>query len=209
MSAVRLGLASGPIERVSADVAVVPLFCDERPLRDTAGRIDWRLCGRLSHLFAARRLGGEPGEAVLVPGGGGVRAALVLGLGLGERPVSDDGEPPWPRWPSWARDALERASGLAARRVALGMPTFGPALPQRLAELVAAAAESGASFDLELAPEPVDRPEAADWLRRASQRSMPAGVEIQRPAEARHPHGGDDSKPPAWSSRGSAGRFTR
>ena len=44
----QLALAPGPIERIRADVAVVPLFAGERPLRAAAGRVDWRLCGRLS-----------------------------------------------------------------------------------------------------------------------------------------------------------------
>lgn len=212
MSGPRLRLAAGPIERVGADVAVVPLFAGERPLRDTAGRIDWRLCGRLSHLFAGRRLGGEVGEAVLIPGGGGVRAPLVLGLGLGERPAPPDEPAPaegWPRWPAWCRDALSRAGALAAGRVALGLPAFGAALPQRLAELLEAVGESGADFELELAPEAADRADTAEWLRRAAQRGGPGGVEVQRPAEARAPQGGASPDPPALSSRGTAGRFTR
>jgi len=236
MSGLVLRLAAGPIERVSADVAVVPLFAGERPLRDTAGRIDWRLCGRLSHLFAARRLDGASGEAVLVPGGGGVRARLVLGLGLGERPaVADLREPAspadstspssassrsassrsassgWERWPAWCGDALARARALDARHVALGVPGFGPALPERLAELLAAAGETEGTFDLalELAPEPADRAEAAEWLRRASQRGAPGGALVQRPAEARVPRGEASPNPPGRSSRGTAGRFTR
>ena len=81
----QLGLAPGPIERVRADVAVVPLFANERPLRAAAGRVDWRLCGRLSHLFAAGRLAGAVGEAVLIPGGGGISAPRILGLGAGDQ----------------------------------------------------------------------------------------------------------------------------
>ena len=80
-----LALAEVAIERVPADVAVVALFADERPLRGAAGRLDWRLCGRLSRLVAAGRLSGQSGEAVLTPGGGGVRARAVVGLGLGSR----------------------------------------------------------------------------------------------------------------------------
>jgi hypothetical protein len=84
-----LGLAPGPIERVPADVAVVALFAGERPLRAAAGRVDWRLCGRLSHLFASGRLTGVEGEAVLIPGGGGMRAPRVMGVGFGERARAD------------------------------------------------------------------------------------------------------------------------
>jgi Cytosol aminopeptidase family, N-terminal domain len=81
----QLGMAPGPIERIRADLAVVPLFEGERPLRAAAGRVDWRLCGRLSHLLADGHLSGAVGEAVLIPGGGGVCAPRVLGLGAGRR----------------------------------------------------------------------------------------------------------------------------
>src|SRR5438093_7108686 len=99
----QIGLAPGPIERVRADVAVVPLFANERPLRAAAGRVDWRLCGRLSHLFAAGRLSGAVGEAVLIPGGGGIFAPRVLGVGAGERDPIDAA-----LWERWVIDALER-----------------------------------------------------------------------------------------------------
>src|SRR5215468_4661081 len=75
----QLGLAPGPIERVRADVAVVALFAGERPLRAAAGRVDWRLCGRLSHLFAAGRLSGAIGARRAVI------ALPELEIALGER----------------------------------------------------------------------------------------------------------------------------
>ena len=56
-----------PLERSRADVVAVPVFSGERPLRGDAGRLDWRLCGKLSALVAEERLSGQPGDAVLSP----------------------------------------------------------------------------------------------------------------------------------------------
>ena len=38
-----IAVEAGTIERSGADVVGVPLFEDERPLRGSAGRADWRL----------------------------------------------------------------------------------------------------------------------------------------------------------------------
>ena len=73
------------LERAPADLAVVPLFEQERPLRGGAGRADWRLCGKLSALIAAQRLTGASGEAALLASFGGLRAPLLLVLGAGPR----------------------------------------------------------------------------------------------------------------------------
>ena len=166
-----LGLASGPIERVVADVAVVPLFASERPLRDAAGRVDWRLCGRLSHLFAAARLDGIAGEAVLIPGGGGLRAPRVLGLGLGLREELDG-----VRWQQWIADALLRAGALAARHAVIALPESGPALAGRLDALAACADREPSPEVVSLAPEPGDLDAAGEWLRAAVRRGRPAGL---------------------------------
>ena len=80
-----LSLHTRPIERLPADVAVAGFFADDRPLRGGAGRLDWRLCGRVSDLLLAGRMAGERGEAVLVPAMGVIAAQRVLVLGLGAR----------------------------------------------------------------------------------------------------------------------------
>ncbi|HEY5658955.1 MAG TPA: hypothetical protein VIY27_14295, partial [Myxococcota bacterium] len=72
-----LSLAPDSIDRIEADVAVVALFRDERPLRGSASRIDWRMCGRLSQLLRDERFAGNPGEAALFPGQGGLRAPML------------------------------------------------------------------------------------------------------------------------------------
>jgi len=199
-----LALAPGPIERVRADVAVVPLFAGERPLRAAAGRVDWRLCGRLSHLFAAGRLAGAAGEAVLIPGGGGIFSPRVLGLGAGERAQIDAAA-----WEAWITSALERARALAARRAAIALPELPVPLAERLAVLAKSAARIELPAEIDLAPEPGDAPGTADWLRGAARRSRPEGLEIRPPAEPLAPQGAEPDLPRARSSQAPAGRSTR
>ena len=81
-------LETGPIERARVDLAIVGFSTTDRPLRGAAGRADWRLCGRLSRLIASGRIEGHAGEAALLPGGGGLRAPLLLALGLGPAGVA-------------------------------------------------------------------------------------------------------------------------
>jgi hypothetical protein len=200
----QLGLAPAPIERVRADLAVVPLFANERPLRAAAGRVDWRLCGRLSHLFAEGRLSGAIGEAVLLPGGGGISAPRVLGVGAGERAAIDA-----TAWASWVADALGRARGLAARRAVIALPELEVVLAERLVELVRSAGRIELPAEIEIAPEPTEAPGTADWLRGAARRARPEGVEIRAPNELGNPQGADSGSSRAWSSQESAGRFTR
>jgi Cytosol aminopeptidase family, N-terminal domain len=202
-----LGLASGAIERQAADVLVVPIFAAERPLRGAAGRVDWRLCGRLSHLVAADRVGGDPGEAMLTPGGGGVRAPRVLGLGIGLRAELDGA-----RWESWVADALRRAGALAARSALLALPESAEALPDRMAAVAACTAAIEAPAEVWVAPEPREAAEVGDWLRHALRRARPPGLEIQPPDEvgaARTPLGVAGPASEGVSSHAPAGRFTR
>jgi hypothetical protein len=200
----QLGLAPGPIERVRADVAVVPLFANERPLRAAAGRVDWRLCGRLSHLFAEGRLSGAIGEAVLLPGGGGIAAPRVLGVGAGGRGLIDAAA-----WASWVADALARSRGLAARCTVIALPELDVALGERLSQLAKCIAQVELPAEIEIAPEPVDAPGTADWLRGAARRSRPEGVAIRAPGDPGPPHGATSDAARGWSSQESAGRFSR
>ena len=200
----QLGLAPAAIERVRADLAVVPLFEGERPLRAAAGRVDWRLCGRLSHLFAAGRLSGAVGEAVLIPGGGGIFAPRVLGLGAGRRDQIDA-----VGWSGWVDDALERARGLAAARAVLALPELEIALAERLALLAKCVARIELPGEVEIAPEPGEAPGTADWLRGAARRARPEGLEIRAPVETLAPQGAEGESPRARSSRESASRSTR
>jgi Cytosol aminopeptidase family, N-terminal domain len=201
----QLALAPGPIERIRADVAVVPLFAGERPLRAAAGRVDWRLCGRLSHLLAAGRLAGAIGEAVLIPGGGGMCALRVLGVGAGDRDQIDAA-----LFERWVDDALARARSLAARRAVIALPELAIALGERLTVVAKSVARIELPEVVEIAPEPSDAPGALDWLRGAARRARPEGLEIAAPVESSSaPHGATHEPSRTWSSQESAGRSTR
>src|SRR5260221_14536712 len=79
--------------REPPELLVAPFFADERPLRGTGGLVDWRLCGRLSRLLAARRVTGALGETPLLPAGG-----LGFGKGVlyGPRPPDGFDQPRFP-----------------------------------------------------------------------------------------------------------------
>lgn len=103
-----------PFERVQADIAVAGVFEDDRPLRGSAARADWRLCGLISHLVESDRITGRVGEALLMPSGGRMRTSRVLVLGLGQRAKRSGLQVQ-----DLVRDALTRVRGLGLRDVAL------------------------------------------------------------------------------------------
>ena len=180
---------SGPIERSRADVAVVPLFAAERPLRGSAGRVDWRLCGRLSELIASGRLEGGWGEAVLVPTCGGLRAPLLIALGLGPRDGFDAR-----RWEATARDSLERCLKLGASAVSLPLcvAEVGDfALLEHAEALIAGAAQAladhRADVHLRVVPSRLEARRAAEALRSARPRGLPGSVTLRRAGAALRP----------------------
>ncbi len=133
-------LDPGPVDRTPADVAVVPLFASERPLRGSSGRADWRLCGRLSQLLVSGKLAGAPGEAALISSTGGLRAPLLLVLGAGPRAAFDA-----PRLEALTQDGVCRALGLGARSIAFPFPegTLGGLALEHHAEALLGAAVAG------------------------------------------------------------------
>jgi Cytosol aminopeptidase family, N-terminal domain len=195
----QISLALQGIERIGADVAALGFFRDERPLRGSAGSADWRLCGRLSRLLRDGRLSGERGEAVLLPTRGGLRAPLVVALGLGARGAFDAA-----RCRAAARDAVERARQLRGGSVALALleagadaMSLGARLEATLRGTLSAPSmgPSGCSAPLALylvAP-PFEQPAVLAWLRAACRRGLPSEVEILLPEAAipaaLEPHG--------------------
>lgn len=150
-AAIELRVETTAFERIAADVAVAGFFLDERPLRDAAGRADWRLCGIVSELVGSGRLRGKVGEATLVPSMGRLGAERVLLLGLGRRSSFRVGR---------ARDtshaAVRRGLELGARRLVLAPPIGGPESFARHASgfvrgAIEAAREVGGVLDLCLA----------------------------------------------------------
>jgi hypothetical protein len=176
---------TAPIDRARADLAIVCFASTDRPLRGAAGRADWRLCGRLSRLIAAGRIAGHAGEAVLLPGGGGLRAPRVLALGLG--PGSSLGPA---AAAALARDAMGRGLALRAAVIALGLPVgeLGDlALRLRLEAIVTgagdalAARRAGATASLVLVSEREDGPRVLDALRGVRPPGFPRSVALRLP----------------------------
>lgn len=65
-------------------ILVIPIFQDERPLKDSTGLLDWRLYGFISKHIANGRIIGKHNETVLIPVyyHGEYKYILVLGLGI-------------------------------------------------------------------------------------------------------------------------------
>lgn len=76
-------ISKDPVDLQESDLLVTGFFQDERPLRGTAGWIDWRLNGRVSFFLIENRLKGEWRERTLIPSEGRVSSRLILLLGLG------------------------------------------------------------------------------------------------------------------------------
>jgi alkylhydroperoxidase family enzyme len=147
-AAIGIELDLRPLERVRAELAVVAFFEGERPLRGSAGRADWRLCGALSELLVAGRLAGARGEALLVTSEGALRAPRLVALGLGPREGFSLAEAE-----ALGRDAVGRAVELGAASAVLGLLEMGPvgAPPAaRAAALVSGAARAVAEREAEI-----------------------------------------------------------
>lgn len=145
-----------PIERVSADVAVVWAFESDRPLRGDAGRLDWRTCGALSRLLLCGAWRGAAGEAALLPSFGRARSGRVLLLGLGSSHGFGTVDVK-----AATRDAVLRAGRMGASSVALALPGIwrgvvpeGPCAGAMLRGAISALEETGAALRARLvAPE--------------------------------------------------------
>jgi|SRR5579871_1791190 len=129
--------------RERPELLVAPIFSDERPLRGTAGLVDWRLCGRLSRLLATGRVTGARGETTLLPTPRLAFGKLVL-FGLGSS-VGFDEE----RFRDAARAIRKVARGIGAARYALPLPgrSTGRIMARRALELWLDEELSGAGAD--------------------------------------------------------------
>lgn len=57
---------------------------DERPLRGTAGYVDWRLCGGLSRVVQEGFFTGREGEWLLLPSNGRLSMSRIFVVGVGQ-----------------------------------------------------------------------------------------------------------------------------
>jgi hypothetical protein len=180
-----IAIEASTIERTGAELVGVPLFADERPLRGSAGRADWRLCGKLSALILAGEISGEPGEAALVATFGGLRTPLLLVLGAGSREGYDARA-----YEQLAREATRRALALRVESLALSFAAEGAgaaAQERRASGLIAAAAasmseaEDGRELQLRLLVPREESTRVTDLLRRARPGRLPEGVALRLP----------------------------
>ena len=117
----RLLCCADPIDRLAVDTACVSFHADERPLRDAAGLVDWRLCGQLSRLILQGTLTGQFGEKLLVHPGGRLVASRLLVLGAGRKASFH-----FPQLDQMLRDAFEAL--LRMRVASAAMPLLGATL---------------------------------------------------------------------------------
>ena len=198
-------LETGPIERARVDLVIVGFSTTDRPLRGAAGCVDWRLCGRLSRLIASGRIEGHAGEAALLPGGGGLRAPLLLALGLGPAAMLGPAAAA-----AFARDAVGRGLALRAGRLALALPPgeLGDlALRLRLEAVAIGAGEAlaarreGRAATLVLLAAREDGVRMHEVLRTLRPPGFPASVALRLPAAGVH-----RAVPGAASPRGASQR---
>jgi len=76
------------IKDLETDAVIVGFHEDVRPLKGTAGALDWLLCGALSHLIIRKKMRGVLGEVALLTSKGKVPADKIFMVGLGPREAS-------------------------------------------------------------------------------------------------------------------------
>ncbi|MBS2963484.1 leucyl aminopeptidase [Actinocrinis puniceicyclus] len=140
-----ISLQSGPPAGVEADALVIGLYQGEDGVMLAPGAepVDEAFGGRLAHTFKALGATGAADEVTRVPAQGGLRAPVVVGLGLGS---AGDGEVVGVT----GLEDLRRAAGSALRSLA-GFGTVALVTPVSGAEVVEATALGAAlaaySFD--------------------------------------------------------------
>lgn len=101
----------------SVDALCLFVAEDERPLRGTAGYVDWRLCGALSRVLKGGFFTGAPDDWLLLPSNGRIRMRRIFAAGIGRSDALD---------PQGLGSALEKAARTLSRAnvesVALEIP---------------------------------------------------------------------------------------
>jgi len=126
-------------DTVRGDLAILPVFRDERPLQGLAAYLDWRAAGLLSAMLRRGVCSGAAGEAVLMPAKRTLPIRRLVLLGLGNSGVFDE-----TKAAALGMRVAEVARGLQAEDVLFALPgrVAERSVPEVvLAELVAAAAE--------------------------------------------------------------------
>ncbi len=185
MASIIVELEDEPLERAPADLVVVGFSPDDRPLRGSAGRADWRLCGDLWGLVASRKLNGTLGQAALLSAAGSLRSPLLLVLGLGHR-----AELVVATWRELGRDVVRRALDLRVQRAVLGLASDAANLgPEGTRALFGGAAAAAAERRAELRVAIVGEGASARLaeLRPLAQTGLPAGASLRLPEAPEKP----------------------
>lgn len=137
-------------EPTRADLGLLPVFADERPLLGLSGFVDWRSSGRLTALLRSGLCTGARGERVLLPGRSNLPVGRVVLLGLGTRDEFDV-----PRAAQVGVELVSIARDLHAREVIVAVPS---ALAERDATEALFAALAQALAQPPPAPPPSEDP---------------------------------------------------
>jgi len=76
-------ISSEPIDHQECQLVGAGLFEDERPLRGSAGLLDWRLNGAISREIINGRITGQFKETVIIPSSKRIKSPKILLIGLG------------------------------------------------------------------------------------------------------------------------------
>ncbi|MBZ4014863.1 leucyl aminopeptidase [Streptomyces purpurogeneiscleroticus] len=131
MTALTLSTSSAATLRADAVVVGLAKGAKGPVVAPGAEAVETAFDGRLADVLETLGASGAEGEVTKVPGGAGLKAPVVLAVGLGEAPAEGEG---------YDNEALRRAAG-AASRALTGTKKAAFALPVEDADAVAAVAE--------------------------------------------------------------------
>lgn len=105
------------LDEQNAELLVVCVWEDGRPLRGPAGLVDFRLGNAISRALAQGFFGGALGETLMMPGAPRLPFDKIVALGLGKRAVFDE-----PRFRASVQRLRALIDDLRARRAVAELP---------------------------------------------------------------------------------------
>jgi len=105
------------LDEAGSEVLACGVFADERPVRGTAGLVDWRLAGQLARLLKSEFVRGVVGEVVMLPLRPKLPFDKALLFGLGARGSFTDGV-----FRDITAHMLRAMEGLCARTAVVELP---------------------------------------------------------------------------------------
>ena len=185
-------------EPTRADLGLLPVFADERPLLGLSGFVDWRSSGRLTGLLRSGLCTGALGERVLLPGRSNLPVDRVVLLGLGARDDFDVA-----RAGEMGGELVSIARDLHAREVIVAVPSAlaerdaTEALFAALAQALAQPPPAPAVSEEPAQPEPETHPEPEPEPQPEPEPEPEREMLPEAPSEAAgEGPGGDESSAP-------------